>query len=481
MKKILAILALIIALPVSAATYNVQGGDTLHKIAQSFNSTVNQLLQINPQIENPDLIYAGATLEVPDKIRGADLFYAPIFGGGAGIPITDYETTLTSPLTSMATTINVATVKTTDGHTLTTSDIAPAIYLVLDSDSSTKKEIVKCTTITGSAFTGCTRGLAFYGAEASVAANKYPHSAGSLVVLSDVHLLFVSLNAAQTWTGLQTFNQYPVYQDSSTAPTSTAQFTPKFYVDALAQQGGVTSTEALTGITQLGTQLEMASSTWDGDSPTVIQTQYTTSSPDVRGLYIPVAENDGYLNQGWLDLTENFAFTGTNTFTGSSEFASTTFNASTTWGILPEYTSDPIGDNEAVRKSYVDSMFAVTAGDILVASADTDNSHTETDYTITKEMNIGRYSGTLRIKFAIRIDAASSTYYGRIYRNGVAVGTERSGIETAAQTYSEDIAGWSAGDLLQLYQKRSGGGDTVHVTNFRMYVNTPLDIIVNID
>jgi len=471
MKKILLILALLIAMPVSAASYNIQVGDTLSKIAANFNSTVTQLLQLNQHIDNADLIYAGDTLEVPSAIRGADLYYRPVFGGGAGIPITDYETTLTTSLTSTATTINVASITTTDNHVLTTADISPAIYLVLDSDSSTKKEIVKCTTISSTSFTGCTRGLAFYGAESSVAANKKSHSAGSMVVLSDVHLLFVSLNAEQSWTRIQTFNIYPE-SGVGANPTTTWQFAPKGYVDGVAIQGGVTSTEALTGIVQLGTPTEVASSTFDAEEPTVVATDTTTSTPtyscDSSGtagaLCIPVAENDGKLSQTWLDLTEAY------TFTGDMHFASTTFTASTTWDILPEYDSDPIGNDEAVRKSYVDSFnpnaVVAFASDTLQASSDTAVGVSGPSYLLKKQINFYR-EGVVRVTFDLKSNGSSLTY-ARIYKNDVAVGTERSTTSASYTTYSEDLS-FTAGDEIQIYMKTDGGGTITGVQNFRLY------------
>ena len=127
------------------------------------------------------------------------------FGASGGLPVTDYQTTLTVPLTSSATTINVASVTTIDDHPLTSSDIAPAVYLVLEPDSSNKKEIIKCTGISNLTFTGCTRGLAFYGtSEAAVTANQKSHSAGTTVILSNVHFYYVSPSQEQTWTANQT-------------------------------------------------------------------------------------------------------------------------------------------------------------------------------------------------------------------------------------------------------------------------------------
>jgi len=46
-------------------TYIVQAGDTLYKIAQNFNTTINAILALNPQITNPNLIYPGQTIIIP--------------------------------------------------------------------------------------------------------------------------------------------------------------------------------------------------------------------------------------------------------------------------------------------------------------------------------------------------------------------------------------------------------------------------------
>ena len=45
--------------------YTIVQGDTLTAIARRNGTTVNALLAANPQIKNPDLIYAGATLNIP--------------------------------------------------------------------------------------------------------------------------------------------------------------------------------------------------------------------------------------------------------------------------------------------------------------------------------------------------------------------------------------------------------------------------------
>jgi len=47
--------------------YLIKPGDNLTKIAKANNTTVDYLTLINPQIKNPDLIYSGQTMNVPNK------------------------------------------------------------------------------------------------------------------------------------------------------------------------------------------------------------------------------------------------------------------------------------------------------------------------------------------------------------------------------------------------------------------------------
>ena len=48
------------------ASYKIKSGDTLSDIAQSNNTTVADIQAANPSIKNPDLIYAGQTITIPD-------------------------------------------------------------------------------------------------------------------------------------------------------------------------------------------------------------------------------------------------------------------------------------------------------------------------------------------------------------------------------------------------------------------------------
>jgi len=134
----------------------------------------------------------------------------------------------------------------------------------------------------------------------------------------------------------------------------------------------------------------------------------------------------------------------------------------------------------------------VIASDNLKASADTE---WQTPiwpwvwtYTKYKEILFGNYVDwwTIRIKFDIRNsdNNPNTTMFGRIYKNGSPVWTERTTTSSTYTTYSEDLT-FAAWDLIQLYAK----SDTSvwwfwYYRNFRIYYDetqTDRNPTVNLD
>ncbi|WP_085524171.1 cell wall hydrolase [Tuberibacillus sp. Marseille-P3662] len=66
MKKIFAIIVAItlLIIPMQTMAYTVKGNDTLWEIAQDHHLSVDKLLNINPQIKNPNLIYPGQNIQL---------------------------------------------------------------------------------------------------------------------------------------------------------------------------------------------------------------------------------------------------------------------------------------------------------------------------------------------------------------------------------------------------------------------------------
>jgi hypothetical protein len=120
--------------------------------------------------------------------------------------------------------------------------------------------------------------------------------------------------------------------------------------------------------------------------------------------------------------------------------------------------------------SYLSRLYSVTSSaSNIQASADTERTTTSSSYTKLKEIQISGFGGTIYTTFDIHADVSvgSDAYYGRIYLNGVATGTERTGTQNTYQTFTETITVVD-GDLIQLYAKNSSGTDQTAVRNFRI-------------
>lgn len=57
----------IVLTSVSAETYEVVRGDSLWKIAVRYEIGLSEIIEANPQIENPNLIYPGDIINIPEK------------------------------------------------------------------------------------------------------------------------------------------------------------------------------------------------------------------------------------------------------------------------------------------------------------------------------------------------------------------------------------------------------------------------------
>jgi len=71
MKKILAagaalLLSSALTLPASALSHTVVKGDTMWKLAVKYEVGTREIIDANPQVQNPDLIYPGQVLTIPE-------------------------------------------------------------------------------------------------------------------------------------------------------------------------------------------------------------------------------------------------------------------------------------------------------------------------------------------------------------------------------------------------------------------------------
>ena len=119
------------------------------------------------------------------------------------------------------------------------------------------------------------------------------------------------------------------------------------------------------------------------------------------------------------------------------------------------------------------------AGSLFAASSNALKTITPMTYTKAKEIQIYR-GGTLRISFVLEAATPPYTVYGRIYKNGVAVGTERSTGE-GPEGFTEDISGWAAGDYVQIYAHTGNTLYAAKITSFTIYVAAMDKFLVTLD
>ena len=100
------------------------------------------------------------------------------------------------------------------------------------------------------------------------------------------------------------------------------------------------------------------------------------------------------------------------------------------------------------------ATYSSTVSANLRNSNDTERSTDSLTYVKVKECLLGGDLAACRIKFDLKANRDGNTAFGKIYKNGVAEGTEQSTILFGSfETFSEDFTGFSSGDLIQIYAK----------------------------
>ena len=278
--------------------------------------------------------------------------------------------------------------------------------------------------------------------DSTLAANSDTKVASQKATKTYVDTNTMALTGNQTVAGVKTFSSFPV--GPSSAPSTDYEMANKKYVDDTAFAGVPDATESTPGKAELATQAETDNGTDDERIVTPKKLATTTKIP--AGVATA--------------LSGKVATSGDETINGVKTFGSIP--------VLP--ASDPTTDNQAVRKLYAEKMGGCyVAGDTLLISSDTERQTNSGSYVKLKEIHISK-GGTLRIKFSVAgTISGQGTAYAQIYRNGVAVGTERSApLGGGYEEFSEDISGWEPDDFVQIYAKTSGAVGS-KVKNFRIY------------
>ena len=140
------------------------------------------------------------------------------------------------------------------------------------------------------------------------------------------------------------------------------------------------------------------------------------------------------------------------------------------------YAAEVNHDHDGVNSKPI-AGFPYIAGDDVLVAGDTVRTESAGVFTKKKEIQMLR-GGALRVKFDLMSDNTAKLAYGQVYKNGVAEGTLQTTNSTTYVTFTEELAGWAPGDLVQLYVKIETPAFIASVANFRICVSHG---VVNID
>jgi hypothetical protein len=125
--------------------------------------------------------------------------------------------------------------------------------------------------------------------------------------------------------------------------------------------------------------------------------------------------------------------------------------------------------------------FTVGAGTQYDAANSAGSSGTNSGtYVKIKEIACN-FTGTWRVDFTLGESTGGSgdAIYGRIYKNGVAYGTERAGTRGSINTFNETLT-FAAGDLIQLYMRVANTAYTSNCNNFKVRYALTQDLVTSI-
>lgn len=159
--------------------------------------------------------------------------------------------------------------------------------------------------------------------------------------------------------------------------------------------------------------------------------------------------------------------------------ASGTTAARPTAANLPEgslYYNTTLGRIQQVQTgSWVDitvlpTTLGIAASDTARITNNTEKSCADVNFHKIKEIKFNQaFAATVRVYFEAKTSDGGRYYDALIYKNGVAIGTNRNGNNTGYVGYSEDLAlNMAINDLLQLYMRQTGFGATVYGQNFQI-------------
>lgn len=230
----------------------------------------------------------------------------PVSASTSVIPQTAafFETYLTAPITSSATSFTIAS------NSVSGISIANGFYGFILDQGTASQEVVECT-LTGTAASGCTRGIQPQNPNATSSVLMKAHGRAADVKITDYPFIG---HIGRILTGTDTIPA-PIAYDS-TVSTSTIQSSAKNLVDVSTLQGvvaagSVNASASQNGISQLATATQCRAGTATGSTGALLICPNSLfNSTQSATTIVPVTGTNGKLAQGFQDLTAGWTYSG---------------------------------------------------------------------------------------------------------------------------------------------------------------------------
>jgi hypothetical protein len=238
-------------------------------------------------------------------------------------------------------------------------------YVCLTIDSNSPSLEYECGTASGTSITSITRGIDAVSGTSSIASLKFSHRVGADVKITDypaLTYLVRQLNGSDT---IDT----PIFYNSNVATSTLAAnrnsiASAGLVADtAFAGAGIINATAGAKGVVQIASGLQAASTTAlcsSGASCAISSANATSSygNGSTSGLKAVITQNNGKIDNNFIDSSIFPLLNGTNVWTGKNTFSTTTAT-STIIGSLPAYW---IGKSVYATSSIGTSNFTVPSG-----------------------------------------------------------------------------------------------------------------------
>jgi len=414
-------------------------------------------------------------VEVQDAFSGIgwqlDQTKQDIFG--ATFRPINFKTSLAERLTEGGdeTTIDVSSVTTIDDHTLTMADLGDIIYLMINPGAA-NWELVACTGLSGTQFSGCTRGYVSYANSTATARIKAHGPGETIIITNDDHYLstqYTRKDEDETISGIwrhgekiifgsttdgyidwDSTNEYLVYSNNGT--------------DSFAIGGADSTLTSGDGISLIGSliSVRLASSTpaleFNNDGLRILLDPYEALlSLGADGLFSNTSTTPTELAVLFGIDTSWVTASGFDTLMASS--TSDAFDEHTHRGLVQTYlagetieggTASPtavmLDLNGADKLYYSNATNASTTFPFIGFALDTQTANAST--TVQTSGVVHGFTGLTQgaSYYLTNTNGELSTTAGtNTYKVGVAVSQEELEIDTGNKIYVEDVSGDNSG------------------------------------